>query len=666
MCGIAGVFAAGAGNPPDRGLLQRMIHQVAHRGPDGYGFHAEGPVGLAHARLSIIDIAGGDQPIHNEDQTVWVVFNGEIFNYLELRRELSARGHRFYTRSDTEVIVHAYEEYGQDFVRHLNGQFAIALWDRRRQHLVLARDRVGIRPLFYTRLGGSLLFASEVKSLFAHAEVPRRLNPTALGELFTYWSPLAPASIFEDIYSLPPGHTLTADAQGRVSVDCYWDWVFPDRGAPDARSLPEAVEGLREHLSQAVRLQVRADVPVGAYASGGLDSSVIIGLIKKLTDAPLHTFSLRFDDAEFDEGGFQQALVERYNTVHSELRVSRADIGRGFAKAIWHIESPILRTAPIPMMLLSGLVRKSGYKVVLTGEGADEVLAGYDLFRESKIRRFWAKNPQSRMRPALLRRLYPYLAHSPAALNAYSARFFGEGIEHHQKPYFSHVPRWRTTQRTWRFFSADLRQRLSNVDPWARMERYLPTRMNGWRPLDRDQYIEAHTLLSGYILSSQGDRVAMANSVEGRVPFLDHQVIDYCNHLPTRYKIMGLNEKFVLKEAARGLVPDAILERKKQPYRAPDSASFFACAESKALTDELLSPARLRDAGYFDVDATQKLLAKCRDGRAIGFADNMAFVGIVSTMMLDDLFVHGRGLSAPASDRWKRLESSVAEAVETL
>jgi asparagine synthase (glutamine-hydrolysing) len=440
-------------------------------------------------------------------------------------------------------------------------------------------------------------------------------------------------------------------------VDCYWDWTFPDRGTPDARSLPEAVEGLRERLSQAVRLQVRADVPVGAYASGGLDSSVIIALVKRLTEAPLHTFSLRFDDAEFDEGSFQRALVERYGTVHSELRVSRADIGNAFAKAIWHIESPILRTAPIPMMLLSRLVRKSGYKVVLTGEGADEVLAGYDLFRESKIRRFWAKNPQSQMRPALLRRLYPYLTHSPAALSAYSARFFGEGIEHHQKPYFSHVPRWRTTQRTWRFFSTDLRQRLAGLDTLARMERYLPKRMQGWRPLDRDQYIEAHTLLSGYILSAQGDRVAMANSVEGRVPFLDHHVIDYCNHLPTRYKIMGLNEKFVLKEAARGLVPDVILERKKQPYRAPDSASFFACAESKALTDELLSPGRLRDAGYFDVDATQKLLAKCRDGRAIGFADNMAFVGIMSTMMLDDLFMRGHGLSSPPdNDRARSTE----------
>lgn len=664
MCGVAGILAAGACDPPDRGLLERMIRQVAHRGPDGYGFHVDGPVGLAHARLSIIDLAGGDQPIHNEDKTVWVVFNGEIFNYIELRQDLAARGHRFYTRSDTEVIVHAYEEYGQDFVRHLNGQFAIALWDDRRRHLVLARDRVGIRPLFYARLGGALLFASEAKCLFAHAAVQRRLNATALGELFTYWSVLPPATIFEGIYSLPPGHVLTAGEDGRVMVDCYWDWVFPDRGVPDARSLPEVVAGLREHLSRAVRLQVRADVPVGAYASGGLDSSVIIGLVKTLTQAPLHTFSLRFDDEEFDEGRFQRALVERYGTVHSELRVSRSDIGRALTKAVWHIESPILRTAPIPMMLLAGLVRRSGYKVVLTGEGADEVLAGYDLFREAKIRRFWAKDPQSRMRPALLRRLYPYLANSPATLSVYSARFFGEGIEHHQKPYFSHVPRWRTTQRAWRFFSGDLRRKLADIDPLARMERYLPPRVKGWRPLDRDQYIEAHTLLSGYILSSQGDRVAMANSVEGRVPFLDHHLIDYCNHLPVRYKIMGLNEKFALKELARELVPDAILERKKQPYRAPDSASFFACAESKALTEELLSPARLRDAGYFDVDAGQRLLAKCREGRAIGFADNMAFVGMISTMALDDLFVRGHGLSAPTSDDWSRSARGTAEPVE--
>lgn len=657
MCGVAGMIAIDGGDPPDLGLLQRMIHRLAHRGPDGYGFHLDGVFGMAHARLSVIDLAGGDQPIHSEDQTVWVVFNGEIFNYVELRQELTASGHHFYTHSDTEVIVHAYEEYGLDFVRCLNGQFAIALWDRRLRRLVLARDRVGIRPLFYTRVRGGLLFASEVKSLFAHSEVQRRLDPVALGELFTYWSPLAPTTVFENVHSLPPGHMLTVDMHGRINVERYWDWNFPDRGTTDARTLAEAVEGLRERLSQAVRLQVRADVPVGAYASGGLDSSVIIALVKTLTTAPLRTFSLRFDDAEFDEGGFQRALVERYGTVHSELRVSRADIGRALPKAIWHIESPILRTAPIPMMLLSGLVRRSGYKVVLTGEGADEVLAGYDLFREAKIRRFWGRNPASRMRPALLQRLYPYLAHSPASLKAYSARFFGEGIEHQQKPYFSHVPRWRTTQRAWRFFSADLRHSLAGVDTFRRMERYLPARMVSWRPLDRDQYVEAHTLLSGYILSSQGDRVAMANSVEGRVPFLDHHVIDYCNRLPTRYKIMGLNEKFVLKEMARGIVPDSILERKKQPYRAPDSASLFACAESRASTEELLSPARLRDVGYFDVEATQKLMAKCRDGRAIGFADNMAFVGIVSTMMLDELFIRGHGLSL-SSDQPARLNDN--------
>ncbi len=613
-----------------------MIKRLHHRGPDDTGFHCDGPIGLAHARLSIIDLAGGNQPIHNEDKTVWVVFNGEIFNYLELRATLEAQGHRFYTHSDTEVIVHLYEQYDIDFVRHLNGQFAIALWDSRRQRLILARDRTGIRPLFYTRASERLLFASEVKALYACPDVVRRLNPVALGEIFTYWSPLAPHSIFGDVRSLPPGHLLVVEEGGSRMVR-YWDWSFADKLSE--RSVEDCAEELRALLVDAVRLQLRADVPVGAYLSGGLDSSIITTLIKNYTDTPLRTFSITFEDSEFDESGYQQELVRYLGTQHTSVQCKAEDICAAFPRTIWHTESPIVRTAPTPLMLLSERVRAEGYKVVLTGEGADEVFGGYDLFKEAKIRRFWARNPESKWRPRILERLYPYLKHSPASSRAFTQRFFKEGMEHEQRPFFAHIPRWTTTQRIWQFFSADFSQALEGWDAYDAIESWLPPEVAQFSPMGRDQYVEAHTLMSGYLLCSQGDRVAMANSIEGRFPFLDHRVIEFANRLPARYKIRGLTEKYILKQAMRGLLPESIRQRSKQPYRAPDSQSFFRDGKPAEYVAELLQPDSVRRAGYFEPQAVTKLMEKCRTGRAIGFADNMAFVGILSTMLVDALFI---------------------------
>ena len=316
-----------------------------------------------------------------------------------------------------------------------------------------------------------------------------------------------------------------------------------------------------------------------------------------------------------------------------------AAICAAFPRAIWHTESPVLRTAPAPLMLLSAQVRAAGYKVVLTGEGADEVMAGYDIYKEGQIRRFWARNPSSKMRPALFARLYPYLANSPTASPAYAQRFFGRGLTGAQLPYFAHLPRWQTTQRVWQFLSTDVRAELMGFDVGRDLSALLPPAIDGWAGLSRDQYVEAHTLLSGYLLSSQGDRMAMANSVEGRFPFLDHHVIEYCNALPPRYKLMGLNEKYLLKQLARELLPAEVLARSKQPYRAPDIASFFRAGEPADYVAELLSDARVRASGYFDPTAVARLLKKCRSGRAIGFADNMAFVGIVSTLLLDEMFV---------------------------
>jgi asparagine synthase (glutamine-hydrolysing) len=617
-----------------------MIGAVSHRGPDGVGFHTDREVGLAHARLSIIDLAGGAQPIHNEDGTVFVVFNGEIFNYVELRQELVARGHVFYTRSDTEVIVHAYEDDGLDFPRRLNGQFAIALWDAARRRLVLARDRVGIRPVFYTEAGGRLAFASEVKALFALPTAERRLDLTALGEVFTFWTPLEPRTLFEGVRTLPPGHVMSVDAaDGRTTLRRYWDWSFP-RGAPSPeRSADDYAEELRALLIDSVRLQLRSDVPVGAYLSGGLDSSIITALIKHYTSSPLKTFSLSFDDPEFDESAYQRELAAHLDTRYTEVRCGRSDIRDAFPRTVRHAESVLLRTAPTPLMLLADRVRAEGYKVVLTGEGADEVFGGYDLFKEARIRRFWARQPGSKVRPLLLDRLYPYLKTSPIAARAFAQGFFREGFDRVDAPYFGHIPRWSTTRRSWELFSEDVAAHLQGYDPYAAVESVLPAEIGGWLPLNRDQYVEAHTLLSGYLLSSQGDRMAMAASIEARFPFLDHRVIEFGSRLPVRYKIMGLQEKYLLKRAVKHMLPRSVWERTKQPYRAPDSRSFFEDGEPADYVADLFSPSRVKAAGYFDPAAVGRLFEKCRRGRAIGFADNTAFVGVLSTMLLHDLFL---------------------------
>ena len=643
MCGIAG-FSGGQIQPDAaRNELETMIHTLHHRGPDGYGFHVDAGIGLAHARLSIIDLATGDQPIHNERGDVWTVFNGEIFNYVELRAELIAQGHRFYTQSDTEVIVHLYDRYGDRFVDHLNGQFAIALWDARRRRLVLARDRAGIRPLFHTRARGRIWFASEIKALLCVLPERARLHAPGLVEALTYWAPVDPETVFEDVHSLPPGHLLAIEADGRETLTRYWDWTFPEQGSPAAfDSVEQATDELRALLIDAVRLQLRADVPVGAYLSGGLDSSGIVAMIRGFTDTPVRTFSVAFEDAEFDESEHQQAMVRHLGTDHTTLRCTRAQIAEAFPRLVRHAEAPVLRTAPVPLMLLSRCVREQGYKVVLTGEGADEVFGGYDIFKEAKVRRFWARQPGSTLRPKLLGRLYGYLENSPVSNPAFAESFFGQGLEHIERAIFAHVPRWTTSQRALNVLSPELRASVGSRNALDWYEQQLPADIMRWAPLSRDQYVEAKSLLAAYLLAAQGDRVAAANSIEGRVPYLDHRVIEFGNRLPPSFKIRGLTEKYLLRRALAGLLPTDIVTRTKQPYRAPDSASFFVNGKAPDYVSDLLSAERIRKAGYFDAASVGRLLDKCRAGKATGFADNQAFVGILSTMLLDETFLRGK------------------------
>ncbi len=636
MCGIAGILNLKEAMPKvGSHELSSMIGQLAHRGPDGAGLHQEGPVGLAHARLSIIDLEGGKQPISNEDGSVWVVANGEVFNFLELRQQLIAAGHSFRTGSDTEVIVHLYEDYGEEFVHQLNGQFAIALWDSPNNKLILARDRVGIAPLFYSEEGGRLFFASEIKAIHSVQKRGPRPNLRALDQVMTYWAPISPGTMFEDVYEVPPGHLLTV-GNGKTRSRRYWDWSYPSDGVYDNRNEDELAEELRDILSDSVRIRLRANVPVGAYLSGGLDSSAIAALIRESDTSPLKTFSIGFDQEGYDESSYQEEMVAHLGTQHRAFQCSLGDIATSFAETVWHTESPLLRTAPAPMKMLSGHVRDEGYKVVLTGEGADEVLGGYDIFKEAKIRRFWARRPDSEMRPRLLKRLYPYLNLSGGQSLAYLKQFFGRGLQEPDSPWFSHIPRWTTTEGIKSFFSAGMRE-LATSD-YDSAHALIPTGFEKWHWFEKAQYIESKTLMAGYLLCSQGDRMLMANGVEGRYPFLDHRVIEFANRIRPSLKMRGLTEKYLLKKAVGDYLPERISKRTKQPYRAPEAAPFLG-GENPEFLREMIQPEKLKDYGYFDPDRVGRLERKLARGGTLGYKDNMAFVGILSTQLWHHFFI---------------------------
>jgi asparagine synthase (glutamine-hydrolysing) len=638
MCGIAGIVALEQGALIHEHEIRAMLPPLHHRGPDGSGVHLGPGIGLGHVRLSILDLAGGTQPLYNETGSICVTFNGEIFNFVELRTQLESAGHRFHTRSDTEVIVHAYEQFGDAFVHHLNGQFAIALWDSGRRRLLLLRDRAGILPLFYTRCGGRLLFASEVKGLLPLLPAAPALDPVALDQLFSFWAPVSPRTLFRDVQELSPGHMLVIEG-GHLRDVCYWDWQFPTAGDWYQGSESRQADDLHALLADATRIRLRADVPVGAYLSGGLDSSALVALIRQNSSAPLKTFSIGFTDAALDESAHQQTLVNALNLDHHRTLCSNADIGAAFFDTIRHTESPVLRTAPVPMRLLSGLVRSQGYKVVLTGEGADEVLGGYDIFKEAKIRRFWAQQPDSRWRAQLLNRLYPWLDTSGQQGIAYLRKFYGVGMDRPDAPLFSHLTRFQTTAQCKQFFSKELTAALGSSAEQVLTES-LPAEMSRWHPFNRSQYLDMKTLMPGYLLNSQGDRMLMGNSVEGRFPFLDHRVIEFAARLNPSIKMRGLNEKYLLKRAMAGLVPSSIIDRHKQPYRAPDIPAFFTATPPEYVT-ELMSEHKVRAAGYFDPKKVRMLLDKARQGRAFAYRDNMALVGILSTQIWHHHFVDG-------------------------
>ncbi|PLP56503.1 asparagine synthase (glutamine-hydrolyzing) [Mesorhizobium loti] len=633
MCAVAGYFGKGVAPAEAGALLARMTRTLSHRGPDDSGIHVDGEAGLAHRRLSIVGLADGHQPMSDPSDNLVISYNGEIFNYVELRSELISKGRRFRTQSDTEVILHLYDEKGLDCLHDLNGDFAFALWDARRRRMVLARDRVGVRPLFHTQRGDTLFFASEIKALLTVPGIEASLDPFALDQIFTLWAPLAPRTAFQGISELPPGHLMIVE-DGRIEQRAWWQQTYPD--ASDMRPRSDAVEELRALLDDATRIRLRADVPVGSYLSGGLDSSFVSALAARARPERLRTFSLSFDSNEHDESEWQAMMASTLGVEHTTTRCAAGDISRLFPSVIRHVERPILRTAPAPLAKLSALVRDSGIKAVLTGEGADELFAGYDIFREAKLRRFCGRQPSSKFRPLLFQRLYPYLPGLQRQSPEYLARFFGAGDDRIDDPLYSHRPRFRSTSAAKLFFSPELKRELGDYDATAELTSMLPSDFSRWHPLHQAQYLETTFLLPGYILSAQGDRVMMANSIEGRFPFLDPRVIDFAAGLSPDMKLHGLSEKHILKQAAKDLVPEAIIQRPKQPYRAPDSQAFAATPPD--YLGEALSEEAIAKGGFFNSAAVEKLKNKVLHQETASFRDDTAFVGVVSTQLWLDTF----------------------------
>jgi asparagine synthase (glutamine-hydrolysing) len=498
---------------------------------------------------------------------------------------------------------------------------------------------VGIRPLFYYKEKGTFVFGSEIKCLMESGHVQAEPDPLALNQVFTFWTIPTPGTLFKGVKEVPPGHYVVVREE-EIQVKPYWELRFQgDPGSTGGRSLSDSMEEFESIISDSVRLRLRADVPVAAYLSGGIDSSATTWLIKQIEPGVLNTFSIGFESAEFDETAFQQSVASQLETTHRSITCRNTDVADNFAKVLWHTEIPILRTGAVPMYLLSGLVHDNDIKVVITGEGADEFLGGYNIFKEAIIRQFWSREPKSQIRPLLLQKLYPYLAQFQGRNSAMLKMFFGYRLEDSDSPVYSHLIRWNNSKH----IKEHIRKDFLNGEAGDPVDALLGSLPEGFEELDllsRAQWLEATLFMSGYLLSSQGDRMGMANSVEGRYPFLDHRVIEFASTLPWDQKIRGLNEKFLMKKLMDGRLPDQVVHRPKQAYRAP-VASSLTSPQAPEYLREAISPDMLNRFGIFNPLSVEKLMVKMQNGKVITENENMALAGILSTQILMDMFVAG-------------------------
>lgn len=637
MCGIAGIIDYKS-DLNKEGTIESMLSAIHYRGPDESGIYHSPFATMGNVRLSIIDISGGQQPLSDPTGRYWIVFNGEIFNYPELRRELEKKGCSFSTQSDTEVLVQLYAVYGKQCLSRLNGQFAFAIWDKMKEEMFFARDRVGIRPFFYNHSqDGVLTFGSEIKCIFQNKKLSPVFNPRNLSQVYTFWTSITPDTAFKDVYELPPGHYMVYSRKG-IEIQQYWEINFADQDYSISQA--DATDRFHELFSDSVRIRLRADVEVAAYLSGGIDSSATVSYIKDIEPGVLNTFSIGFEEKDFDESSYQKEAARYFDTRHKSISCSSKEIAENFPRVVWHSEIPMIRSAPTPMLLLSGLVRKNNIKVVITGEGADEMLAGYNIFKESKIRRFWASQPDSVIRPLLLKKLYPYLPQMQNANPAVLKMFFGFKLEDTNNPFYSHLLRWNNSNHIKKHFSDDVKSIVNGYSPFESLEARIPSGFDHWGSLEKSQWLESTIFMSGYLLSTQGDRMAMANSVEGRYPFLDYRLIEFLASLPDNLKLKGLNEKYLLKKLVHNKIPESIINRSKQAYRAPIKSVFLG-EDTPEYVREMLQPAMIKKAGIFDSGSVSGLLAKIDKTGVSSEVENMALASIISTHLLFSQFIQG-------------------------
>lgn len=636
MCGFVGIFDSNERRPVDTALLRRMNDAIAHRGPDGDGEYVAPGIGLGHRRLAIIDVGGGQQPLFNEDGTVVVVFNGEIYNFADIKKELEARGHLFRTHCDTEVIVHGWEEWGADCVRRFRGMFAFALWDQTQQTLFLARDRLGKKPLHYARLAnGQVIFGSELKALVQHPALSRALDPAAIEEYFAYGYVPDPRSIYRDVAKLAPAHHLVWRRGGSPKISRYWELEFGQR-ADSPRTEGEAQDALVDHLREAVRLRLISEVPLGAFLSGGVDSSAVVALMAGLTEGPVGTYSIGFGDRAFDESAYARQLAERYATDHHTRQVDpdSFDLVERLS-AIY--DEPFGDSSAMPTYRVCGLAREH-VTVALSGDGGDEVFAGYRRY-------LWQKREQQAraLLPAGLRRalfgtlgaLYPKLDWAPQFLRAKTTfqELALDGVE----GYFIAVSVANDAMRG-RLFSDRLRSELNGHRAIDVLRGHMAA-ANTDCPVSQVQYADIMTYLPGDILTKV-DRASMAHSLEVRVPFLDHVFVEWAATLPAAMKIRGQERKHVLKRAMEPYVPAELLYRPKQGFSIP-LASWFRgplAERLRAVGDSEL----LGDTGNFDRAAIRGLIADHQSGAR----DHSAVLWVL--LMFESFLAHDAGLARRA------------------
>ena len=633
MCGISGIYSFKNNDIDYSSLISGMLNEIIYRGPEAINVEDKKNWGIGIARLSIVDLSNKRNIFKAADGKITFVVNGEIFNHKELRQELIKKGYKFQSHCDSEVVGFLYEEYGIDFINKMNGQFGIAIFDERSDKVILIRDHFGIAPLFYHFDGNSCYFASELAAFKPLERVKKEFNPEALEQLFTFWTVIGKTTFLKDVYQVRHSHYVEISRNGIIEKP-YYELDLSKEKIDKSLSFEDAKKQVRDMLMDAVKIRLEAsDVEVGSYLSGGIDSSVITKITEKLKKDTLQTFSINFSDPLYTEKKYQEELISTTKVTTNRIDIEYEDIFDNFEETIEHTGQPIFRTAPVPLFKLSELVNKKNIKVVLTGEGADEVFWGYDTFKELKIRKFWSKQPRSKFRPLLFKKIFSQFPQFGEKYHAFISAFYKKDLLSKDREFYSHLPRWNNGIPLKAMFSNELKENLKDYDCIEELRKQLPSNFDNFSDLSKCQYIEMETLLPGYLLSSQGDRMTFANSVESRIPFLDRRLVELCATLPKRYKMRSFIDKYILREAFKDILPASIYKRPKQAYQAPEITAFVKGAKG-SYVEHMLSEEVTEKIGLFDprrINVLYNKVINVGDVSRVSTQNNMALIQVLST-----------------------------------